>query len=497
MSARGVAPAAWLIAALTFVVHVATSGRYGWFRDELYFIACGHHLAWGFVDQPPVIAVLARVASIGGSLFVFRLPAALAHAALVWLVALTARRMGGGAFAQVLAALATAVAPILLVFGHVMTMNAFEPLAWLGAALVVLAIVDGADARWWILGGAIIGVGVLDKHSVAFFAIALVVGLVATPERRTLASRWFVAALALAVLIVLPHVAWQVAHGWPMLELLRHGQQYKNQPVSVREFFVAQIVLNHPLTAPIWALGLWRLLREPRLRPLGVAAVTLLAMMIAMHAKIYYAASLYPLLFAAGGVAVESLIARVWMRGAAIALVAAGGALLAPLWLPILPVPALLRYQAALHFDPPRTERLRYRPLSQIFADEHGWRQLEAAVARVYRSLPADEQPHASIFAQNYGEAGAIDFFGARDGLPPATAGHNSYYTWGPPRGEVLITVGGDASDYAKDFFEVVEAARLPPNPWVMPYEDELRIFIARGPRRPIDEIWPSARHYE
>ena len=492
-----IAPAAWVIAAITLALHVATSGRYGWFRDELYFVACGHHLAWGYVDQPPLIALIARAASLGRSLYLFRLPPALAHAGLVVLVAVAARRMGGGAFAQALAALATAVAPILLVFGHLTTMNAFEPLAWLGAALVVLAVADGADARWWIAGGAIIGVGVLDKHSVAFFAVALVVGVAATPARRTLASRWFAAALTLAALIVLPHLAWQTGHGWPMLELLRHGQEYKNEPVSLAQFLVAQLILYHPLAAPVWLLGLVELVRAPRLRPLGIAALLVAALVIALGGKVYYLAPLYPLLFAAGGVAVESLLARAWARAAALALLGAGGALTAPLALPILPVPSLLRYQAALHFAPPRTERLRYRPLSQVFADEHGWRELEAAVARVYRALPADQRRRASLYAQNYGEAGALDFFGAPDGLPPATSGHNSYYTWGAPRGDVLIAVGGRRDDYTRDFADVVEAARLPPNPWVMPYEDELPIFVARGLRRPMSEIWPGARHYE
>src|SRR5262249_30180021 len=151
----------------------ATAGRYGWFRDELYFVACGRHLAWGYVDQPPLIALIARLSSLGGSLVLFRLPAALAHAALGLLSGEAAERMGGARLAPALAALATAVAPLFLVAGYVMTMNAFEPLAWLGAALVVLAIVDGADPRWWLLGGSIIGVGLLDKHSVALFAASL------------------------------------------------------------------------------------------------------------------------------------------------------------------------------------------------------------------------------------------------------------------------------------------------------------------------------------
>jgi hypothetical protein len=243
-------------------------------------------------------------------------------------------------------------------------------------------------------------------------------------------------------------------------------------------------------------LGLVQLVRVPRLRPLGVAALFVAALVIALHGKIYYLAPLYPLLFAAGGVAVESLIARAAWRAAILSLVAVGGALMAPLWLPILPVPSLLRYQEALHFAPPRTERLRYRPLSQVFADEHGWRELEAAVARVYHSLPADERARASVYAGNYGEAGALDFFGAADGLPPATSGHNSYYGWGAPT-DVAILVGGRREQYAGDFVSVVEVAQLPPNPYVMPYEDELRIFVGRGLRRPMAEIWPTARHYE
>lgn len=484
-----------MIAAATLVVHVATSGRCGWFRDELYFIACGHHLAWGYVDQPPLIALIARAFAVGHNLYWFRLPAALAHAGLVVLTAVAARRLGGGAFAEVLAALATAVAPILLLFGHLQTMNAYEPLAWLGAALVVLAVADGADPRWWVLGGAILGVGVLDKHSVAFFAVALVVGVAATPARRALASRWLVAALALAVLIVLPHVAWQLGHGWPMLELLRHGHEYKNEPVSPAQFVVAQLLLLHPLAAPVWALGLWQLVRVPRLRPLGIAALFVAVLIVALHGKIYYPAPLYPLLFAAGGVALEP--APRWARATMLALLGAGGALTAPLAIPILPVPALLAYQRALRFEPPHTERLRYRPLSQVFADEHGWPELAAAVVRVYRALPPDEQRRASPYARNYGEAGALDFFGGPDGLPPARSGHNSYYTWGPPPGDVVIAVGGARADYLRHFLTVDEVARIPPNPWVMPYEDELPIYVARGLRVPMSVAWPAARHYE
>jgi hypothetical protein len=243
-------------------------------------------------------------------------------------------------------------------------------------------------------------------------------------------------------------------------------------------------------------LGLWQLLRVPRLRPLGVAAVVAAGIVLAGHGKIYYLASLYPLLFAAGGVAIESLLLRAWSRALALGALAAGGLATLPLALPLLSVPSLLGYQMALHFDPPHTERLDYRPLSQIFSDEHGWPELEAAVARVYRSLPPDERARASIFARNYGEAGAIDLFGARDGLPPATSSHNAYWMWGPPTGDVVISVGEPRHDLEETFADVREADRLPPNPWVMPYEDELPILVARRPRVPVASVWERSRHY-
>src|SRR6185312_5253965 len=283
----------------------------------------------------------------------------------------------------------------------------------------------------------------------------LVVGLAATKQRRLLATRWFVAAMALAALIVLPQVAWQIGHGWPMLELLRNGRLYKNEPVSPLGFFVGQLELLHPLAAPVWMLGLWQLLRVPRLRPLGVAALVAAGIVIAGHGKIYYLASLYPLLFAAGGVAIESLLERVWSRALALGVLAAGGLVTLPLALPVLSVPSLLGYQMALHFDPPHTERLDYRPLSQIFSDEHGWPELEAAVARVYWSLPPEERRRASLYTHNYGEAGALDLFGARDGLPPATSGHNAYWMWGPPTGDIVISVGERKRDLEKTFDDV------------------------------------------
>ena len=419
------------------LVHVATSGRYGWFRDELYFVACGHHLAWGYVDQPPLVALVARAcSSVGHSLYLFRLPAALAHAGLVLLTALAARRMGGGAFAQALAALATAVAPILLLFGHLLTMNAFEPLvvARRGAGGARArrrrrrALVDRSAAR-------IIGVGLLDKHSVAFFAVALVVGLLATPARRRLASRWFAAAMALAALIVLPHVAWQVGHGWPMLELLRNGQDYKNEPVSPWQFFVAQ--LRAPASAGgagVDARAVAAVARAARCGRSASRRVVVAALVLALHGKIYYLASLYPLLFAAGGVALESLLARAWLRALALGALAAGGVATLPLALPMLPVPALLALSggAALRAAAHRAARLS-AAVAAVRRRARLARARGGGGARLSRAAARRAAARAAIFARNYGEAGALDFFGARDGLPPATTGHNGYWMWGPP----------------------------------------------------------------
>jgi hypothetical protein len=497
----------WVLPVLvlgTVALHLLCASNYGYFRDELYFIACGQRLAWGYVDQPPFIAVVARLATalFGDSLVGLRLLPALAAGGLVALTGWLTRRLGGGTYALALSGVAVALAPIFLAFGHLLTMNAFEPLFWLGCAALLVEMVRTGEQRLWIAVGGVVGVGVLNKHSMAFFTLCLALGLVLTPQRRLMRSRWLALGVVLATLLVLPHVLWQLRHDWPMFELLRNGQLYKNAPFALGEFLSGQVLLLHPLFVPLWLAGLGFLLFAQAARPyraLGLGFVLLFGLYILLKAKSYYMAPAYPMLFAAGAIVLERFLRRALPRAAVLTAAVAGGAALAPLTLPVLPVERFIAYQRKLGVDPPRTERHLMGALPQHFADQHGWRELVAAVAEVYRRLPPEEQERTLIYAQNYGQAGAIDWLGRAHGLPPARSGHNNYFLWGPGETEprVLLIIGGDAEDHARVCSQLELTAHVPPHPYVMPYENHLPLFLCRGLKAPMATVWPDVKHYE
>jgi hypothetical protein len=498
---------AWVLPALAFgtaVFHLLFAGRYGYFRDELYFIACGQRLAWGYVDQPPLIAVLARLATtlFGESLVGLRVLPALAAGGLVALTGWLARRLGGGTYAMALSGVAVALAPFFLFTGHTLTMNAFEPLFWTGCAALLVEMIRTDDRRLWLGVGALVGVGVLNKHSMGFFAGCLALGLLLTPQRRLMRSRWLVAGGVLATVLVLPHLLWQLRHGWPMFELLRNGQLFKNAPFALGEFLSGQLLLLHPLFVPMWLSGLGFLLFTRSGRPyraLALGFVLLLGLYIALKAKSYYMAPAYPMLLAAGAGVIERAVRRALPRAAVLIAAVAGGAALAPMTLPVLPVEQFIAYQRMLGLEPPRVERHRMGVLPQHFADQHGWRELVKAVAEVYRRLPPEEQARTMIFAQNYGEAGAIDWLGRSEGLPPARSGHNNYFLWGPGDTEpqVLIIIGGKAEDHAQVCSQLELVRRVEPNPHVMPYEDHLPLYVCRGLKSSMATIWPRVKHYQ
>ncbi len=492
----------WFLAAVMLLyaaLHLAAVNSYGWFRDELYYIACGEHLAFGYVDHPPLVALLARVTRglLGESLMAARLPSMLAGMAVIWLCGRIAREMGGGRWAQGMAALCALVAPVYLFLFHVLSMNSFDILFWTLGAWVVVKIVIGGDPKLWLLFGLICGLGLQNKHSLLFFGFGVFVGLLLTPERRHFRERWIWMGGAIAVLLFLPHVIWQMANGWPTAEFVRNATEHKNVALSPLEFFVEQIMQMHPLTFPVWLGGLVWLFRS-RYRVLSWAYVAAFLVLITQSSKAYYLAPAYPPLFAAGATAIEA-----WTRPRALRLflpilLLAGGLAVAPLSLPILPVESFIRYASALGVGMSAGERHEMGALPQHFADMHGWQEMVAEVARVYRSMPPEEQATAGIYGQNYGEAGAVDVLGRKYGLPKASAGHNNYFLWGPQgSGEVLIIIGGDAEDHRQGFKDVRQAGEVKCGGLCMPYEDNLPIWIARGLKAPIREIWPLVKHYD
>jgi 4-amino-4-deoxy-L-arabinose transferase-like glycosyltransferase len=382
-------------------------------------------------------------------------------------------------------------------------MNSFDVLFWTLGAWTVVRIVNTGNPKLWLLFGAVCGLGLQNKHSLLFFGFGVFVGLLLTPERKHFRGPWIWLGGLIAVLLFLPHVLWQVKNGWPTAEFIRNATAFKNVALSPLEFFGEQVMQMHPLTLPIWLIGLgWLLLsREGRpYRVLGWVYVAAFLVLISQSSKAYYLAPAYPPLFAAGATAIEFWTLKAGRRPVAWlipVLLLTGGAITAPLTLPILPVERFPAYVRALGIEIGSAERHEMGALPQHFADMHGWEELVAEVARVYRSLPPEERARAGIYGQNYGDAGAVDLLGRKYGLPKASSGHNSYFLWGPQgSGEVLIIVGGDREDHLQAFRDVQQAGEIRCG-LCMPYEDRQAVWVARRLKAPIEQIWPATKHYD
>lgn len=542
------------LAAVKLLLHLFTAGRYGIFRDELYYLACAEHLDWGYVDQPPLIALIAWIARhlFGSSLLGLRLLPAIAGATLVWMTGKLTRELGGGRFAQALAAIATLVVPIFLVFHHLLTMNAFEPLIWMGAAwCVVRAISPGypagqpgwggstANEKYWLWFGVIVGAGLETKYSVVFFAFGIVAGLLLTEHRRFLKNPWIWLGALAALVAFLPNLLWLVNHDFPFLELMRNiresGRDVARSPMA---FIADQALIMNPILFPLWVTGLlWLFFNRQgrRFRILGWAYVVMLGTFIVLKGKNYYLAPAYPILFAAGAVAFERLTARrqtagadgwflqsqeqqaaavgrsasesvqlpsapvscSWCRWIYVAAIILAGAAFAPLSLPILSPETYIRYQNALGFEPPKSEHQNTGPLPQHFADEFGWEEMTREVAKVYNGLPPDERAETAIFANSYGQAGAIDFFGAEYGLPKAISNHQNYWYWGPRNytGAIVIVLGSDGEG-DRDHFKTVESVGRTYHPYSR-RDEHFEIFLCRGLNQDLYTLWPSIKNWD
>jgi hypothetical protein len=444
----------------------------------------------------------ARVASalFGTSPLGLRLLPYLTHSATVLAVALLARWLGGGAFAVALAAVAAFTSPELLGASHLLSMNAADPLLWTALALATLRATEGHARGSWLPVGAIAGLGLLNKYSMAFWLLALATGLLATEARRALAGRPFLLAVLLAAAIALPNAVWQARHGFPMLELLRNGQAYKNAPFSWSAFAFETVLEQNPFAIPLWLAGLaWLLRGRGPGRPwLGIAFLAVAAEITLLGGKPYYLGPAFPVLLAAGGCAAERWMRPAAARTAAAAALLASGAAIAPLAIPLLSPPALVRWQGALGVRTLPNERLEQGPLPQVFADMIGWPEMVESVARAWRALPSDLRAHAVIYAQDYGEAAAIDLYGSERGLPPAYSGHNNYWLWGPPPEgtRAVLAVGGRGDDYRGAFERVEQVGETPDSPWNMPYERRRPIWLLAGPRAPLRTLWAATRLY-
>jgi hypothetical protein len=491
-----------LLAGATLVLHLLANGHYGFFRDELYFIVCGRRLDWGYVDQPALVPLLASWSHglFGDFLLGFRLLPALALTATVALTCEFARVVGGGRFAQWLAGVCVLLGPMFLLDGVLFSTDMFQALTWLALGWVLVRLEQTGNERWWLAFGAIAGISLNTKYLIGFYVVALAVGLLATPQRRSLLHRWVYLGALLAGLMLLPNLLWQQAHGWPFIEFGNGSVSGKNVEMPPLGFFLQQAAFTGPLAMIVWLCGLWAGAVRPRLavaRAFPIAWLILLLAFDASHGKAYYLSAIYPTLLVFGAVQIERWLVNAVARTAALAGVVVLGALMAPFTLPILPVDVFIRYQKAVGYMPSVGEHQRLGVLPQYYADMFGWPEMATTIAAVYGSLPPQDRARAVFFGNNYGEAAAIDVFGGRLGLPPAVSGHNNYYLWGPRGhdGSVIIIIGGDRKHY-EELFDSIEIAGRVHTPYAMPYETDQPIYVLRGMRPSLEDYWPEVKSY-
>jgi hypothetical protein len=495
--------AEWAPAVGVLLFHLAFLSGYGVFRDELYYVACGRRPAWGYVDHPPLVGWVAwLVAQVAGeSHLALRVVAAIAMAATVWLAGRIAGALGGGPFASALAGLATGLAPVALSLGSYYSMNAFDLFFWALIAFLLVRLLSGGSERLWLAFGVAAGVGLLNKISILYLGFGLVAGLVLARRWDVFRSRLFWTGGLLALAIFLPHLLWQHANDWPTLEFMANARRHKMAPISAPGFAKEALLQTAPM-AWLWVAGVaWLLLARTsaRVRALGFAFLVVVGVLAFGGGKPYYLAAAYSLAFAAGAVAVEgwtSIRAR-FLRPAVAVLMTGVALAVSPLGRPVLPVDTFVRYAAALGQKPGTEERKALGRLPQFYADMHGWREMAEAVADVARKLPPEERAKACVFGQNYGEAGAVEYFAHELDLPPAISGHNSYWLWGPGRctGEVVVVVG-DRRERLEELFADVRLGAVSHCRDCMPYEDGRSIWVARGLRQPISSLWKGVKGF-
>jgi hypothetical protein len=510
------------IALAKFLFHCYFNNQYGYFRDEFDYMACGNHLAWGYVDQPPLIPFLIHVcrAIFGDSLRSIRLIPAIASSFLVVQTAVLAREFGGRRFALLLSAVCALVAPQYLSNGSLLGTNCLEPNLWMGCAYFAILAIKRDDPRYWLWFGVVAGIGLQEKYSIALFGFGIVIGLLLTPQRRVFLNPWIWLGGLAAFLIFLPNLLWNIHNHWPFVQLMHNIRaDGRDIVLPLPQFFFQQALLIQPITAPIWIRGLIAFYVSPALKPyrvLGWCYLVSFTVFFVLHGKNYYLSPIYPMLLAAGAVVIEALIERrkvgapevetvrvgpnrlAWLKPVIVIILLAGGAQAAPLVVPILSPDTFRAYLQHLPIKPPVMEHSHERaPLPQWFADQFGWQEIVTETAKAYARLSSEERQGCGIFAQDYGQAGAIDFFGPRYGLPPALSGHQTYWLWGPRgySGSCLIVLG-DSRERLEELFEHVEyVGTSSDNPNAM--EKEVAVYICRGAKfGTLADLWPQLKKW-
>jgi hypothetical protein len=506
----------WAIALAKFLFHLYFNNRYGYFRDEFDYIACGNHLAWGYVDQPPLIPFLTHIsrAILGDSLRAIRFVPALASSFLVVQTGSITRELGGKFYAMLLASIAVVIAPQYLSNGSLLGTNCLEPNLWMGCAYFVILAIKRDEPRYWLWVGVIAGIGLEEKYSIALFVFGIFIGLLLTAQRRALLSKWFWLGASAMFLIFLPNVLWNIHYHWPFVQLMHNIRaEGRDVVLPAGQYFIQQTLLVHPLTAPIWIAGLiaffvWRPLKPYRV--LGWSYIVCYSVFFILHGKNYYLSPVYPMLLAAGALVIDNFLSRetelpvrrglrlAWFKPVIIVILLAAGVHLVPITVPVFSPDRFLAYTKSLPFKLPVMEHSHERAaLPQWYADQFGWNEIVAGTAVAWNQLRPEERNDCGIFAQDYGQAGAIDFLGGRYGLPKSLSGHQTWWLWGPRgySGNCLIVLDDTREKLEQLFGDVQYVGTSADNPYAL--EKEIPVFICRRAKfGTMADLWPQLKKW-
>ena len=497
-----------------FLIHLYTNAfaSYGYFRDELYYTACSNHLAAGYVDQPPLSAYILflSIKLFGKSLFALRLLPAIVSAVIIYITGLITRKLNGSFTAITLACLAIALAPEFLGTGTIYSMNTFDWLFWTLAYYIVILIINSSqtdkevDKKLWIWLGIVFGLGLLNKISLLWFGAGLLAGLILTPQRKFLKTPWPYITGIIAFAIFSPYIIWNITHNYATLEFIHNASSLKYASQNPGTFINDTFQSLNILSSILWIAGIYFLFFQKNGKLYRFAGyiflTTFIILLVNLHSKAEYIAPAFPILFAAGGVMIERVTRHRgygWIKYALPSVLALSGFILAPLALPVLPVEQYIKYSRALGERPSTQESLKLEELPQYYADMFGWENMAATVSKVYASLPPEEQKEAVVFGQNYGEAGAIDFFRGKYPLPPAVSAHNNYWFWGygDTTRRIVSVIGSNVKDNLEWFDSVKQVGEIKSN-YAMPYETNIIITICQKPKYPYSLFWRKLKFF-
>jgi hypothetical protein len=490
-----------------FLILTGILSSYGYFIDEFYYLSCSHRLAFGYVDHPPLSIFILYINRIifGDSLLAVRWIPALVFSATVFLSGIITKQLGGGKYAMIMTVIAVAGCPVYLLFGSFYSMNVFEILIWTLIMYYTLRILQEDNPKYFLVIGLLLGLGLEMKHTMITYAVGLIIGISFSKSRKFLWNKWFFYGMLTAFLLLLPNIIWQLKNGMPSLEFYRNAMINKNISTSPIGIIVGQILFIGPFAFLLGIFGLVYLLINKdfvKYRLFGFSYLILfILLLISQSSRPDRIAAIYPILFAAGGIAIEKYSQKIKFRipeRVVLFLLIIGGIITAPIAVPFLEPETEAAYLSSIGFKMNIESGKRNEMLPQWIADRLGWKEFAKDVSSVYLSLPPEERRNSVIVSTNYGEAGALELYSKKYPLPLVYATHNSFHLWGPPSDTVktCIAVFVDRMDLEKRFESVIEAKIFKCEYCSRP-QQRIPIYIARGPKFSLEKEWKSFKIYD